>query len=288
MIIFLRSKGRQPLVVVGPQGGPISRRGSAPTGFRVLARSASRHPLSPRTPWTGYSSKFTRARVRQSRTPPLAGSLQRFGAVVPPFLSGIGPQPWGSGFTGRARGSGRRMLRTLAAPWTGTLRADRKNWPGGHFSSPPAWARRVSVLFRFLSRPSSLRSSKRLGPPRGPEARTGFWPLRRARTGFWPLLKSTHRLLAVAQSKLRCCRARPKRSSATPRRPDAGPPVPGNGRLRCSRACPKQSSATPRRPEAGPPIPGKSELSLQRRACSYRALRVDNYASEASLKWSRN
>nr|ALG88791.1 Hypothetical protein Drgb7_00050 [uncultured bacterium] len=55
------------------------------------------------------------------------------------------------------------MLRTLTTPWTGYASADRKNWPGGHFSSPPAWARWVSVLVALYRVPTrfALRNAQR-------------------------------------------------------------------------------------------------------------------------------
>jgi hypothetical protein len=59
-----------------------------------------------------------------------------------------------------------RMLRTFTTPWTGFVKADRTNRPGGHLSSPPSWARGASVLFalyRVLHR-CALRDARRALP----------------------------------------------------------------------------------------------------------------------------
>ena len=146
-----------------PWGAPLARRGSAPSGFQGSASLREAPPSFASYALDGLFGKIhPRARPATPDHPACWDSATlRCGTSSLPQLLRPATRVVRPSRTRALRC--RRMLRTLTTPWTGYASADRKNWPGGHFSSPPAWARWVSVLVALYRVPTrfALRNARR-------------------------------------------------------------------------------------------------------------------------------
>ena len=146
-----------------PSGAPLARRGSAPSGFQGSGPLREPPPSFASYALDGLFGKIhPRARPARPDHPACRDcATLRCGTSSLPQLLRPATRVVRPSRTRALRC--RRMLRTLTTPWTGYASADRKNWPGGHFSSPPAWARWVSVLVALYRVPTrfALRNAQR-------------------------------------------------------------------------------------------------------------------------------
>lgn len=146
-----------------PWGAPLARRGSAPSGLQGSGPLREPPPSFASYALDGLFGKIhPRARPATPDHPACwVSATLRCGTSSLPQLLRPATRVVRRSRTRALRC--RRMLRTLTTPWTGYASADRKNWPGGHFSSPPAWARWVSVLVALYRVPTrfALRNARR-------------------------------------------------------------------------------------------------------------------------------